>query len=232
MKGKKYTHVYPIFFSGFYHRQGDILNSQYVDLIFTGMGFSLANCKELHNVFQSDKAIEASKITISDGSIHFKTEQSEMESFKHFIMNNFHLEYKIPDMKNITFVLRRGTRKIENLEYIQTQLSNVPIRYIYLEDFTIREQLDMVANTDILIGIHGAGLTWSIFMKPNSRLIEIFPGNPKNDDYRKWCTLTGVKYKRIIADVSKGNPNVFRRCNVQFNNSQINEIRCEITDSV
>jgi hypothetical protein len=232
MKGRKYKHVYPIFFPGFYHEKDNMLNSQYVDLIFTGMGFSLANCKELHDVFHSEKAIDTPKITIPDGSINFKTEQSEMESFKQFIMNNFHLEYKISDMKNITFVLRRGSRKITNLEYVQTQFSNFQIRYVYLEDFTIREQLDMIANTDIYIGVHGAGLTWSFFMKPNSRLIEIYPGNPKNECYRQWCTLTGLKYKRIIADISSGISSSFRGCDVQLNSKQINEIRCEITDSV
>ena len=232
IKNKKHKYVYPIFFPGFFEHQGDIVNTTYIDLITTGMGFQLDNLIELHKLFKDDKPIETSICTIPYNSINFKnfqTELSEMAEFKLFVMNNFNIEYRKSDAQNITFILRRVCRQIANIEYVQTQFTNISIRYVYLEDFAVKEQLDIVANTDVLIGVHGAGLTWCLFMKPNSRLIEIFPGNSNSDNYIKWCKLANVKYKRIIGDIHKGNPRVFRGCDVKLNDSQINEIRYEIT---
>ena len=44
---------------------------------------------------------------------------------------------------------------------------------MYFEDLSIKEQIQLVHCTDILIGIHGAGLEHYRFMRPNTALIQV-----------------------------------------------------------
>jgi glycoprotein 2-beta-D-xylosyltransferase len=41
----------------------------------------------------------------------------------------------------------------------------------------MKEQLKFIRKTDILIGMHGAGLTHALFLPKTSGLIELFPQN-------------------------------------------------------
>lgn len=45
--------------------------------------------------------------------------------------------------------------------------------YTSLEDLTVKEQCELFNNANVLIGLHGAALVNSIFMKPNSTIVEI-----------------------------------------------------------
>jgi protein O-GlcNAc transferase len=44
-----------------------------------------------------------------------------------------------------------------------------------MEKFTIREQLEMTRNTNILLGVHGAGMTHIFTLPPQSVVIEMQP---------------------------------------------------------
>jgi len=58
-------------------------------------------------------------------------------------------------------------------------------------------QMRVFAETDVLIGVHGAGLANMLYMKPNSAVVELAPyGN----DGR--CILGGGPFSRIAAVLS------------------------------
>jgi capsular polysaccharide biosynthesis protein len=64
-----------------------------------------------------------------------------------------------------------------------------------MNNFT--RQVEAFARTDILIGIHGAGLGMALYMPPNSAVVEIAPyGN----DGR--CLLGGGPFSRLSAVMS------------------------------
>ena len=75
------------------------------------------------------------------------------------------------------------------------------------------ESIRLVAHSDIMVGVHGAGLVWSVFLplplgrpgsnsnsnsnSANSGLVEIFGGdrNPHNRHYHNLATLVGIEYR-------------------------------------
>jgi hypothetical protein len=78
----------------------------------------------------------------------------------------------------------RISRKIRNekelLEYVQNHLSQIikkkfELVPLYLEKMELREQIKTIAKCQILVGVHGAGLTHALFMKPQTVLLEIAP---------------------------------------------------------
>ena len=225
---KKYNincdNMYPIFFKGFYHRQGNISECQYNDLIFKGLGFDYNKFKNNYEIFKQNKYINVSRIYHVNENINFINEPL-FNDFKKDILNNFNIKYQKKKSKNITFILRKGTREITNIDEVKHKLQSYTINYIYLENYTIKEQIEIIANTDILIGVHGAGLTWCVFMKNNSTLIEIYPGNSNTDNYIRWCKISNLKYQRLTTtqDKQKKNQN-FRALDVTFNQNQIDNL--------
>jgi capsular polysaccharide biosynthesis protein len=65
------------------------------------------------------------------------------------------------------------------------------------------DQLRVMANTDILVGVHGAGLTHALFMKPQTVLIELAP--PSHQSFNFFQTIAqanGIHYIRQIDGIS------------------------------
>lgn len=65
------------------------------------------------------------------------------------------------------------------------------------ENMSFKEQLELVHNTDILVGVHGAGLTHGIFLRPNSALVEIMPPGLDHKGFRNLAKQMGHLYFRI-----------------------------------
>jgi len=219
----KYDMIYPIFFKGFYKRQGIITDCIYNDLIFKGLGLECNNFKNIYEIFKKNEYININNIYYVNESINFHNEPL-FDDFKKTILNNFNIKYNKDITKNITFVLRNGTREITNIDYVKYGLQSYNINYIYLENHNVKEQLEIIANTDILIGVHGAGLTWCIFMKNNSTLIEMYPGNSNTDNYIRWCKIAKINYKRLSINITTGYANNFRNASVNINNDQLQTI--------
>ncbi len=219
--------MYPIFFKGFYERQGDITKCIYNDLIFKGLGFDFNKFKNNYKIFNQNQYINVNNTYLVNESINFHNEPL-FDDFKKTILNNFNIEYNNNNTKQITFILRNDSRKITNIDYVKDKLKPYSINYIYLENHTIKEQIEIIANTNILIGVHGAGLSWCIFMKNGSKLIEMYPGKSNTDNYIRWCKIANINYKRLCVNITTGNVNNFRNATVNINDDHIQNIKKEI----
>ena len=227
--------IYFIFFPQFLKRQGDITKSIYKDLIFTGMGFNFNNFLNFYNLFQLNKSIKlnnSNNLFIVNETINFNNEPL-LTDFISTILHNFNIKRnKISTKKNITFILRKNNRKITNIKKIKQLLPN--INYIYLEDYTIKEQITIISNTNILIGVHGAGLSWCIFMRAKSLLIELYPGNSNTDNYIRWCKIANINYKRLSLPIINNIKNIhyFRNANVKINKNNLIQLLLSIKSNL
>lgn len=64
-------------------------------------------------------------------------------------------------------------RKIVNEEELIPLLQQYGFEILYGEDYSFAEQLDIFSSCNVLLGIHGAGLTNCFFMKKGSKVIEL-----------------------------------------------------------
>jgi len=97
-------------------------------------------------------------------------------------------------------ILTRSTkyRRILNIEELVRVLKQKSRRFlIKTVDFNFKmpfaQQLDITANTDILIGMHGAGLTHSLFLPDYGVLFELFNCEDEHC-YADLARLRGVEY--------------------------------------
>jgi len=95
----------------------------------------------------------------------------------------------------ITLVQRTGRcRQITNLENLCQALNtycarkNYVLNVVHLEKASFNYQLQLMANTDVLIACHGAAMTNGAFIRNNGLVIEIFPYGFKYELFHLFIT--------------------------------------------
>ncbi len=56
------------------------------------------------------------------------------------------------------------------------------------------QQVRLVAAHDVLVGVHGNGLTNALWMRPGSLVLEFFPHGARHYDYQFFAELAGLTY--------------------------------------
>ena len=112
-----------------------------------------------------------------------------VEDFRQFVLDSNDLQQgrDKPDCSNLNILLisrhnydnRTLARQIHNEKELEQSLirdfHNVKVRKVQLEQLSVKEQLQLVIETDILLGMHGAGLTHSLFLPVHAGVIEFLP---------------------------------------------------------
>ncbi|KAI3393637.1 hypothetical protein diail_3864 [Diaporthe ilicicola] len=98
----------------------------------------------------------------------------------------------------ITIIQRKKNRKFMSLDrWIPILKERYPHSTIHVVDFAdipVEEQIRLVQSTDILIGHHGAAMTHTIFISPESTVVEILPRFFDQHGFRATAALRGVQY--------------------------------------
>lgn len=68
-----------------------------------------------------------------------------------------------------------------------------PINVVDFSEYSFKEQLQIIANTDLLIGVHGNGLTHLIFLPDHAAVIEYHDG-PMSDFYLLFAFMRNIEY--------------------------------------
>jgi capsular polysaccharide biosynthesis protein len=111
------------------------------------------------------------------------------------LMNNYFRNLNLTNNKVYkTVYLSRNKatrRKVINDEEIINNFNLLNITTLCSEDLSWNKQLETFKHVDLLISIHGAGLTNMIFMKPGSTIIEFRhpKSNKQNCFYNLACAL-------------------------------------------
>ena len=145
-----------------------------------------------------------------------------LEEFRKFVLSSYNIEeFRKLNCSSVRvlFIWRRNyvahprnpqgrvQRKIKNEKELETSLkSDIPslsIRGLQLDTYSMREQLEFVTDTDIMIGMHGAGLVHSLFLPPHGALVELFPDRKKRvTHFRSIALWHGLKYKSWLNNAS------------------------------
>ncbi|KAF2762923.1 hypothetical protein EJ05DRAFT_471884 [Pseudovirgaria hyperparasitica] len=98
----------------------------------------------------------------------------------------------------VTWVKRTGSRRLINEEQlVETAKARIPHIELQVVDFAeipFRDQVQLVRNTDVLVGVHGAGLTHGMWLQPGSVIAEILPLTLNYKGFRNMAALLGLDY--------------------------------------
>lgn len=140
-----------------------------------------------------------------------------LEQFRHFFLSTYDINtQRSLDCKrlNILFIWRHNylahprnptgfvTRKIHNedqlIRYVKRRHSESVVTGIQIDAYSMKQQLQYVADADILVGMHGAGLTHAVFLQKRAALIELVPNywSPLAEHFKAICVWRGLIYKQ------------------------------------
>ena len=82
------------------------------------------------------------------------------------------------------YISRKNTprRKLKNEDAIIPILKKHGFTIVDFDILNIEEQLSYILNCEILVGMHGSGLSHMLWMKPKSKIFEIRTKNNSNDN--------------------------------------------------
>lgn len=128
-------------------------------------------------------------------------ERSELlHTFTHRILNFYKIDADAPHQGDLvlTYIDRKESRRLIDYKiYFSELTTKIPHLVVNMIDFsaiTFADQLRIVRDTDILVGVHGAGLTHGMFLREGSVMVEVLPETLKFKGFRNLAGLTGNTY--------------------------------------
>lgn len=94
------------------------------------------------------------------------------------------------------------SRKIFNEDELLTAIKGVVpegdrVDGLQLDALPMKEQLQIISNTDVLLGMHGAGLSHTLFLSPHAALLEFYPTYwpQANKHFRSFASWRRLHYQ-------------------------------------
>lgn len=106
----------------------------------------------------------------------------------------------------LTFVDRRGTRKLldqeAKLDALRARFPHVRVQSVDFGTLSLPEQIRIAQDTDILVGVHGAGLTHIMFLREGTgAIVEIQPPKLGYKGFKNMAQMLGRKYFTTEAEI-------------------------------
>jgi predicted O-methyltransferase YrrM len=107
------------------------------------------------------------------------------------------------------YIGRRGDkRRVLNEPDVLSRLAADGFAVVFMEDYPIEEQVRLARDAEVIVGPHGAGMVFSMFMKPGGTIIEMFHARYINPCMSAICNLLELDYRMLVSSVNP--PDNFR----------------------
>ena len=80
------------------------------------------------------------------------------------------------------------------------------IQKVYMEDLSFCDKIRLFKSSKFILGIHGAGMSYSVFCDPSVKIIEIRDAAPSYKHYHEICERLAFSYTQftdVIEDETK-----------------------------
>lgn len=105
------------------------------------------------------------------------------------------------------YVSRRGAeRSPREEEFLENALRQEGLVLVRLEDLPMREQLSLVRDSTVLVGLHGAGLASCVMMAAGGALVELSSGDRFEPCYQRMAELIGLDYRYVSLPATAWDP--------------------------
>jgi len=107
------------------------------------------------------------------------------------------------DAKYIYIQRPQNRRGLENEEEIHALLRKYGYLFVKMEDFDLASQAGLMARAEVILGVHGAGLSNIVFCQQPRILVELIPRNYFTPAFRILAAAVGAQYIPFLEDISR-----------------------------
>ena len=119
------------------------------------------------------------------------------EKYKKFLTKNNYI--KNNKFKYILISRNCTNRKLINENELFKLIRPLGFLKINFEDLSLKKQIEISQNAEIIVGYHGAGLSNCFFMKKNKIVIEIMNKNYNHPIYKICAQILELNYKKFLC---------------------------------
>ncbi len=135
-----------------------------------------------------------------DWDIHACERSELLHTFAHRVLDFYHIDAWAPHSGDLllTYIDRKETRRlveyVSDFEDLKAKIPHVKVQFIDFAAISFEEQLRIIRETDVLVGVHGAGLTHGMFLREGSVMVEILPPDLNHKGFRNLAGVLGHTY--------------------------------------
>jgi len=116
----------------------------------------------------------------------------------------------------VTVITRRpyGGRKVQRVWVNEDEILakmreeyrdlNVVFQSVEFVDLPLDKQMEVIVNSDVVIGMHGAGMVNIFWTRPKTLVVEIFPKERRRWGYRNLCQFLGCDWHEFRGGTDIG----------------------------
>jgi hypothetical protein len=142
--------------------------------------------------------VKFSSLKLCEKSLGGIASSRDIESLRAYFKNS--AVDQLDDRQHLFISRRQSAKESERgLEYyqdVEKLVSGMGFSIVYLEDYTLQEQINMISVCKTLIGFHGAGLANLIWMDAGSRVIEVVH-NRETSHFEYLSEIAGHVYQKV-----------------------------------
>jgi len=204
-----------------------LLDHPYYNQVFSILGL---NKTDLENATENIITYSFEKLYVSTSTCRFRHPgfnfRPEVMGILSELKSKSAIDQQELDLGKRIYIDRKGTaaRDIVNQDALNAVLDKYGFVSVIFEDFGFSEQVKIVQEAEILLGVHGAGMSNAMFCdSADFKLLEIFPPMCATSDYWKLASAFNVHYDAYIAyDLEMPRPDYSTwQHNVKYNRRNI-----------
>ncbi|MCT7955216.1 glycosyltransferase family 61 protein [Laspinema palackyanum] len=115
---------------------------------------------------------------------------------------------------------KASSRRLLNEEVIFDRLQPKGFEKVFLEDYSLSEQIELFATANCVVAPHGAGLTNLIFCPKNTKVLEIYSPNYVSVSYWNISNQVGLDYYYLFGSGERPKP--FEDPHLRLEDIQVN----------
>ena len=100
------------------------------------------------------------------------------------------------------YVMRGNVTVRRELNLAETKAALEPHGFVFMdmEGKTMQQEADIFGNADVIIAVHGSALHNTLFCRPHTKIVEIFPYGYYDDSNHNLCSYSECEYHYLIGE--------------------------------
>jgi protein O-GlcNAc transferase len=145
-----------------------------------------------------------------DWDIHACERSELLRTFTNRVLDLYQIDASVPHSGDLVLIYidRKGSRRlvdyVSDFEELKATIPHVKVQIIDFAAISFEEQLQIIRETDVLVGVHGAGLTHGMFLREGSVIVEILPAGLDHKGFRNLAGVMGHTYLSTHASTPPG----------------------------